>query len=476
MATSPTSPLGSLRGQVLRWLLLPMAALVVINGGMAYRSALTAVDLAYDRTLLASARAIAERLHVERGRVAADVPYMALDIFGSDTPGRIYYKVTSLAGEFVSGYDDFPPMPANAPRAESYPALVHFYNGRYDGHPLRVAGLFQPIYDGNVRGIALIQVGETLEARHALITQILIGSMWQQAVLVLVVAILAWFALRLALRPLTRLRREVEQRRPTELTAIDPNIVHKEVRPLIQAINHYMSVSKSLIDSQRRFIADASHQLRTPLAVLKTQADLAHRTADKAELHEILAALHRTIDQAVRVSSQLLSLARTEQAQAERHFVPVQLEEIAREVCLELAPAAVKSEIDLTLESDGTQKARLHGDPTLLHELISNLVDNAIRYAGHAKQVTVRIKHGEATVLEVEDNGPGIPEADRARVFEPFYRIATRKGLARQGSGLGLAIVHDICRIHDAKIDLAAGADGAGLRVRIVFAAPPRLG
>lgn len=466
----PRRPLGSLRGQLMRWLLLPLAGLIIVNSIVIYGNVHAAVNFAYDRTLLATARAISERIQMLDGRVVVDVPYVALDIFESDSPGRLYYKITGIAGELVSGYGDLPPMPPGTPRSDAYPALVHFYDATYDGQALRVAALHQPIYDGIVRGVALIQVGETLDARNLLTRDILTDSLWRQTLLVVVEALLALFALRLALGPLIRLRHEVERRGPTELARIDPSIVHKEVRPLIDAINHYMAVSRRLIDRQRRFIADASHQLRTPLTLLKTNSELALRAEDPASAREILRALADTTDQAVRLSNQLLSLARIEQVGAVGELSAFRLEDIARQVCLELAPAAVKKRIAMTLDVQAAPERRVQGNPVLVREAIVNVVDNAIRYTPTGGSVVVRILHDPTAALEVEDSGPGIPPAERERVLEPFYRIPTRGEGDSHGSGLGLAIVADICRSHASTLTLGEGESGRGLKVRIEFA------
>ena len=157
----PATKLGSLRSQLLRWLIVPLVILVAANAVSLYRDALDAADIAYDRSLLASTRALAERVSVRDGKVVADVPYVALDSFETDTLGRIYYRVGGLHGETVSGYDDLPPVPKNTPRSELYPALVRFYHADYNGEPVRIAALLQPVYDDSMRGIALIQVGET---------------------------------------------------------------------------------------------------------------------------------------------------------------------------------------------------------------------------------------------------------------------------------------------------------------------------
>lgn len=472
MNAATTKPLGSLRNQLLRWLLIPLVALVAINAVSVYNNALSAADLAYDRSLLASTRALAERVSIIGGRVVADVPYVALDSFETDTLGRIYYKVTGVNQEFVSGYDDLPPLPKNVARSEAYPALVYFYHALYRGEPVRIAALYQPVYDDTMRGIALIQVGETLEGRRELSRKILVDTLWRQAALVLAAAVLAWSAVRFVLRPLMRLRADVEAREPTDLSDLDPALVHKEVRPLVAAMNGYMARLQALIAGQRRFIADASHQLRTPLTVLKTQAELALRENDPKAMREIVESIARTTDSTVHLANRLLTLARAEHGAAAAELQSVSLVDIARQVGLELAQEAVGKDIDLSLDAPG--EVVINGHPLLLHELVTNLVDNAIRYTPAGGHVTLHVRGGtqsDMPLLEVEDSGPGIAPAERERVFAPFYRAASAQAVNAHGSGLGLTIVRDIAAMHGASIALSEGAQGTGLKVQVSFPA-----
>ncbi|SHM37784.1 two-component system, OmpR family, sensor histidine kinase TctE [Duganella sacchari] len=464
---------GSLRGQLLRWLLGPLLVLVALNTISVYRNALDAADVAYDRSLLASTRALAERVSVVDGKVVADVPYVALDSFETDTLGRIYYKVTGIAGETVSGYSDLPPVPANVPRSEAYPALVRFYHANYNGQPVRIAALLQPVYDDSMRGIALIQVGETLEARRVLSNQILFDTLTWQALLLAAVALLVWFAVRLVLQPLMQLKSAVETRGLNDASDVDPTLVHKEVRPLVAALNSSRSRMHMLINSQRRFIADASHQLRTPLTVLKTQAELALREFDKAgadpaALREIVYSMAATTDSTVNLANRLLTLARIEH-RGEDSTAPVSLHDLARQVGLELAIAAVARNIDLSLEAE--QEGTVHGQALLLHEMLANLVDNALRYTPQGGTVILRVNEGaDSVTLEVEDSGPGIAAAERERVFAPFYRAAATLERNPGGHGLGLAIVRDIATLHGATLQLDDAAGGQGLKIRIIFA------
>nr|WP_323145067.1 sensor histidine kinase N-terminal domain-containing protein [Massilia sp. SGZ-792] len=479
-ASGQPAPLGSLRKQLLRWLIIPLVVLVALNSISLYRDALEAADIAYDRSLLSSTRALAERVSVRDGKVVADVPYVALDSFETDTLGRIYYKVSGLHGETVSGYDDLPPVPKDAPRSELYPALVRFYHADYNGEPVRIAALLQPVYDDSMRGIALIQVGETLDARRALSRRILVNTLLRQAVMVLAVATLVWFAVGLVLRPLMRLKNEVETRDLSDMSNMDEALVHKEVRPLVAAMNGTMARMQDLIASQRRFIADASHQLRTPLAVLKTQAELALREDDAAAMRAIVRSIAGTTDSAVHLANRLLTLARIEHGSGNAHAEPVSLAAVAGRVGLELALPAVQKGIDLALEAADGADTTVRGQELLLHELVSNLVDNAIRYTPAGGSVLLRLGRANAGVLlEVIDSGPGIAPEEVEKVLMPFYRAQSTLDANPGGTGLGLAIVRDIAGVHGATLALAAGegegeggAGGRGLKVSVLFAAP----
>jgi len=462
--------LGSLRSQLMRWLLIPLLILVALDAVSVYYNALEVADIAYDRSLLASTRALAERVSVVNGHVVADVPYVALDSFETDTLGRIYYKVTGVSGEFVSGYDDLPPLPAHVKRSEAYPALVRFYQADYHHQQVRIAALYQPVYDDSMRGIALIQVGETMDARRGMTRKILFDTMWRQGVLVVVAALLVWFAVRFVLRPLMQLRSDVESRAPTDLSDFNPERVHKEMRPLMLAMNGYMERLQTLITGQRRFIADASHQLRTPLTVLKTQAELALREFDRKPndpraLRELVESIAGTTDSTVHLANRLLTLARAEHGAAEGGMTPVSLADAARQVALELAQSAVAKRIDLSFDTSG--EVFIDGSPLLLHELVVNLLDNAIRYTPANGKIGLRVFEQAIgsdlhAVLEVADTGPGIPGNDRERVFAPFYRAPSAQLANPHGAGLGMSIVRDIASAHRGEIMLSDGSDDQG--------------
>jgi two-component system, OmpR family, sensor histidine kinase TctE len=269
------------------------------------------------------------------------------------------------------------------------------------------------------------------------------------------------------LRPLMRLKNDVEARAPTDLSDFDPELVHKEVRPLVAAMNGYMVRLQTLIAGQRRFIADASHQLRTPLTVLKTQAELALRENDPQAMRAIVQSIASTTDATVHLANRLLMLARAEHGADEGEMAPVSLNDAARQVGLELAQAAVKKSIDLSF--DGERDVTINANELLLHEMIVNLVDNAIHYTPPGGKVALRVAAEPEPRLEVEDSGPGIAPTDRDRVFAPFYRVSSAQEANAGGTGLGLAIVRDIAALHRARVELCDASEGSGLKVVVRF-------
>ncbi|MDU9414139.1 sensor histidine kinase [Pseudomonas sp. zfem005] len=456
---------GSLRGRLLRRLAALLAVLLVIVSMSAYWSARDAADTAYDRTLLASARAISAGLYEADGRLKADVPYVALDTFAYDSAGRIFYQVTDIEGKLVSGYENLPGPPKGTPRTDDYPALARFYDARYDGVDVRVVSLLRPVSEESINGMAEIRVAETEEARERLARGLLVDSLWRLAVMSLAALALVWLVVSAALRPLNQLRNAVEERQADDLRPLPVVAVQTELKPLVDALNQFTERLRGLFQRQADFIADASHELRTPLAALKARVELGLREREPAQWYRTLEDTAANTDRLTHLANQLLSLARIEsgaRAIAEGGAERIELGALARELGMALAPLAHARGIALALEAE--DMAWVMGEQTLLNELLSNLVDNALAHTPKGGNVTLRVL--APAVLEVEDDGSGIPAEDRDKVFERFYRRSPQVS----GAGLGLAIVGEICRAHLADISLHDGASG-GLRVRVSF--PP---
>ncbi|QEY61872.1 sensor histidine kinase [Metapseudomonas lalkuanensis] len=456
---------GSLRGRLLRRLALMLGGLLLIASLSSYWNAREAADTAYDRTLLASARAIADGLYENDGRLKADVPYVALDVFAYDSAGRIFYQVIDPDGKLVSGYEHLPPPPPGTQRTDDYPALARFYDAEYEGVGVRVVSLLQPVSEPRLNGIAEIRVAETESARERLARGLLVDSLWRLVLLVVAALVLVWLAVSASLQPLNKLRLAVEEREADDLRPLPEVAVQRELRPLVDALNQFTERLRGLFQRQADFIADASHELRTPLAALKARVELGLREQDPAIWRSTLEEAAQNTDRLTHLANQLLSLARIEsgaRAIAEGGAERIELGQLARELGMALAPLAHARGIALALEAE--DPAWVMGEPTLLNELLCNLVDNALAHTPKGGNVILRVC--SPAVLEVEDDGSGIPPEDRDKVFQRFYR----RNVQSRGAGLGLAIVGEICRAHQAEISLHDG-DSGGLKVRVSF--PP---
>ncbi|WP_407315477.1 sensor histidine kinase [Pseudomonas sp. nanlin1] len=454
---------GSLRWRLLWNLAVLLVVLMLASGLSAYWNGREAADTAYDRTLLASARTIAAGLSQRDGTLSADVPYVALDTFAYDSAGRIYYQVNDINKQLISGYENLPGPPPGTLRTDAYPALASFYNGRYLGQNVRVVSLLRPVSEPNMNGMAEIRVAETEEARVAMARSLMADTLLRLGMLGVGALLMVWLTVSAALRPLELLRTAVEQRRPDDLRPLPLVEVQQELWPLLRALNHFTERLREQFERQAQFIADAAHELRTPLAALKARVELGLRSPEPPVWHSTLESAAQGADRLTHLANQLLSLARVEngaRAIAEGGAQVLDLSQLARELGMAMAPLAHARGVALALEAD--EPVWLRGEPTLLNELLSNLVDNALAHTPSGGNVILRVT--APAVLEVEDDGPGIPMAERERVFERFYRSNTQAS----GTGLGLAIVGEICRAHLAEISLHDGQSG-GLKVRVSF-------
>lgn len=453
---------GSLRGRLLLRLALVLSLLLVLGSTVSYLNARRAADTAYDRSLLSSARAIAERLYDDEGELSVEVPYIALDNFAYDITGRLYYQVLDMQGRSISGYEDLPAADPSIAMTNDYPALARFYDDEYRNADVRLVSLLQPISGASARGMAEIRVAETLEARERMARNLLQQSLLNLSVLAASALLLAWLAITAALRPLQRLREEVAGRRSDDLRPISTGGLQREVVPLVEAINHFTGRLKENFERQRDFIAEASHELRTPLAALKARIELGLRSEQSADWHQALHEAQHSTDRTIQLANRLLSMARIERgarAVAEGSAEQVPMAPLVQELAMAMVPLAHSQGVALALEVE--DEFAVWGEPTLLQEMLGNLIDNALQHTPPAGQIILRLRPGQ--LLEVEDSGPGIPPEERARVFERFYHQSSA------GSGLGLSIVGEIVRAHRAEISLHEASTG-GLLVRISFA------
>ena len=447
----------SLRWHLTYWLIGPLLLLVTAGSFVSYRIALNAATQAYDSALLDPVLAIASHLRRTGDHLELDLPSIAIEALRIDTEDRVYYQVLGPDGELIAGTPRLP-----APPERLAPEEHIFYDTRLEGERVRVAARAVKAEPGT----AIVQVAETLVKRDKLVLELLLASTAPQLLIAFAAVALLWFSIGQGLRPLDRLRQEIAARSPRDLRSVPEQDKPQEVRPLVGALNGLLFRLNAAIESQQRFIANAAHQLRTPLAGLKTHAELARRQPSGAELKSLLDMIAGETQRTSHLVNQLLTLARAEPGEAVSGQ-PVNLHEIISRDLRDWVQRAVAKNIDLGFE---LQDAWTLGEPLLLRELVANLLDNALAYTEAGGSVTVRtgVRDGES-VLEVEDNGPGIPETEREKVFERFYRIAATGG---EGCGLGLSIVSEIAERHSASVALSVPAEGRGTLVRAVF---PRL-
>ncbi len=467
----------SLRSRLLLGILLPVLGFVSINTVSLYRQALRSADTAYDRTLLASAKSIGEDLEVIGGgadaHLGATVPYSALEPFEADNRSRMFYKVSGFKGEMVSGYADLPAWRGKLPAKGPYAALVDFYDDTYSGQPVRVAVLLQPVAGADGRGIATIQVAETLELRHTLARQILIDTLWRQAALVALIAGAVVVVVQRATQPVRDLSARINARSANDLTPIELSGAPRELLPLVDATNQVMARLGHLLEHQKRFVRDTSHQLRTPLAVLKTQVQSALR--GDVEPAQALIEINHTVLRATELANQMLALAKVEQLRQQGGAPVVDWAEIVRAVALDLAPLIAEHRLDFSLD---TVAAPVRAHEWALRELVRNLLHNAVKSTPHGSRLAiVMARDSRHVALTIADSGAGIPDEQRGRLFQPFAAGSPADSRQR-GAGLGLAICHEIVVSLGGSIalenrELRAHVQGLDATVRLPLADNP---
>ena len=371
-----SKPADSLRLQLLRWLLAPLLLLLLVNAWFSNQVAVSTANQAFDRLLLASADAIADDIELREGSIVVDLPYAALQLLESNIQERIFYRVVGPDGKTVTGYDDLPlPEPSHA-RSEE-PVI---YAAQYRDDTIHLVALNKQLYGSNLAAPVVIIVAETGEARNALSHQILVEGLERQALLIAAAGLLVWFGLVRGLRPLNRLTAGLVARPASDLSPIDPALVQTEVRPLIAALNQHTGRIDRLLSSRQRLIADASHQMSTPLSEMRTQIEYSLRQDRPELLRQTLQDVHADIDRLARLIGQMLLQARSEpDVLQDQRIAEVNLCELARTTTLDFVAAARKKAIDLSLE-ESPAPVLVRGNGLLLRELIANLIDNEIRY------------------------------------------------------------------------------------------------
>jgi two-component system, OmpR family, sensor histidine kinase TctE len=498
MNANNTLPTGqarvSLARQLLLWVLLPQLVLWMAGGVATYRFAAGYANQAIDASLLQASRSLARQLKPIGNGLLIDFPKAAQDVLEADPHDRLLYMVSSPPGQFILGNQALPlpqlgdnsTPPSASTREQPAPALNTpvFYDAALPagktprpplapGQALRVVALYLKFGDDlNTPQTLLVQVARSSANREELAQRILVDMLLPMSSLVLLMTVIVWLGIRAGLSPLARLRQQVEGRAPTDLTPLQLASAPRELWSLATAINTLLAAVQNTVATQKRFIGDAAHQLRTPLAGLKSQTEIALQSTDDPVLRARLQRVHDSATRSAHLVNQLLTLARAEPESVMAHDRQrFDLHRMAKMLTAEWVPRALKARIDLGMNDNHQTPVWVNANELLVREALTNLIDNALHYAGAGQQVTVCVKPAppspEASApamawLEVKDNGPGIPKAEQARVFERFVR-ATDAG---NGCGLGLAIVKEIAERHQGGVALS-DAQPQGLHVRV---------
>jgi two-component system sensor histidine kinase TctE len=453
----------SLFGEILDWMFAPLLLLWPMSVSITYLVAQSIANTPYDQALIERAEALAARVQFDGDRAHFDLSPGLLEIYGDGRKEPATYTVADRAGVILAGDPDLH-RPQPGLRADSF----QLRQDSLRGHPVHVAyaWVYPPASQAAI-GPVLVEAAEPPDERTRLANNIVKGVILPQFVVLPLALALVWFGLTRGLAPLARLQQTIRNRPAQDLSHIDTASAPEELAPLVSSFNDLLERTAQALQMQRRFIADAAHQMKTPLAGLRTQAELALRQDDAIERQRSLLQIAESTERATRMVNQMLALARTEHGDAlPTASAILDLGAVARCVVQDWVDIALAQHIDLGFEADDVP-VRITGTDTLLREMLNNLVDNAIRYCrtpsadrdglhdSRLNAVTVRVKtNQQQALLEVEDTGPGIAPAERPLVFERFYRVL---GTGRDGSGLGLAIVREIVNQHHGQIELTDG-------------------
>lgn len=447
------NPKTSLRRKLLRMLLSAMLLMMIVSALIAYSIAFRSASRAYDRTLLDTALALSGQVHLASDKLSLSLPKEAEEILLTDEFDQVFFRVVDANGQNIGGNKDLP-LPEEHIPTNSW----RFYSSKIEGKEIRVAALSTE----HARQPLTVLSAETTIKRNNLVREILIGMLLPELLLVAVTLALIWFGISDGLKPLEELRQQLAKRSQNDLRPIIAQNMAYEIQPLIRELNQLLLQLDESLQSQRHFVSNAAHQLRTPIAALQAQLEAILREPDgpqRDQITHVLSALQRL----AHLIHQLLALARAE-PKDEATRQSIDLSALVRSLADAKLAQALTSGIDLGFN---LQNAEVKGSPLLLQEAISNLIDNAIRYTPAPGSVTVScLTREDGTLVRVEDSGSGIPENLRDQVFERFYRLPGSRG---DGCGLGLAIVQQIARQHGAQVDIGTSQELGGASVEIRF-------
>jgi two-component system sensor histidine kinase TctE len=451
----------SLKTEILLRLAIPLILFISIESVLSYFVTLHHVNVAYDRWLLDSARSLTQEIKLRNGKLFVELPPAALEIFKWDESDKTYFKIIAEQQGMLAG-DTFVPEPFDVKTDWTRP--VYFDDEMYSEQVRVVSMLITPEHSSEK---VYIHVAETLNKRHNMMIDILLADLLPQLTLVLLTGIYLLVGVKRGLQPLRTLTDEIAKRSSRDLRPIPEQHVFFEVRTLTDTINDLLGRLGLAIDTQQRFIANAAHQLRTPLAGLKLQVERAQREQDLSAMKPALTHIQGCVDRMSHLTTQLLILARAEPIDGNYELRPVDLCQLAKETCIDWVPKALQRHMELSFEGL-TQPLTVQGDAVLLRELLANLLDNAICYGHDQGNILVKVESYPSPRLSVEDDGFGIPELEMDKVFERFYRIPGSPG---DGCGLGLAIIKEIADLHKAQLQLNRISAAGGTRADLIFKA-----
>ncbi|EYS97498.1 histidine kinase [Cupriavidus sp. SK-4] len=449
-STAHPSP-RSLFGEILDWMLAPLLLLWPMSIAVTYLVAKSIANGPFDRALEASAIVLSQQVREVNGRITLQLPLSAREILRADETDNIYYQVVGKRGEYIAGDHDLP-LPSE--EDQGHAGLVSLRDDRVAGNDVRVAYTYIDLKQVSGTQPVLVQVAETLDKRARLANEIIKGVILPQFVILPLAVVLVWFGLSRGLAPLTAIQQRIRARNPGDTSPIDERAAPQEITPLVGSFNDLLARLDQSVQTQKRFIADAAHQMKTPLAGLRMQAELAQREQSPEELRRSLAQIAGSSERTAHLVTQLLSLARMENLAGTGGMAALDLAALAREVVKDWLPQAWARDIDLGLDAD-EHPVMVQGNRLMLTEMLNNLLDNAIRYTPRGGHATVRVSADAFepfAYLDVEDTGPGIAPAERERVMERFYRVL---GTNTEGSGLGLAIVREIVQQHGGDVQIS---------------------
>ena len=450
----------SLRRRLLARLSIPLFAVLILSAVATFFLARYIGSAVYDRWLYDSAMTLAEQVQFTDGKANLNLPKSAIDMFEWDSIDKIYEEVRSLGKASIFRNAIFPEPPSDIVINQA-----RYYDHVINKQPVRIVAVMLPNPNNN-KDAVIVQVAETKKKRESLLADIILFTLSSQAIFLLLTGAFIWFAVTSSLRTLDTVAEQLTTYEAHSLNPLkDTETMPSEVKPLVGAINQLIVKLSEAQNVQRRFIANAAHQIRTPLATLRVQTERALREADPSKHVEALSDVFSSVSRLQHVAQQLLVLARSDRSSEDKlQMVPVDLATLAREELVRWVDAALARDIDLGYEGP-ENNIMIKGEPHLLRELIGNLVDNGIRYGDKGGEVTLGLCV-DPSILYVEDNGPGIPMEERSHVLERFYR---RPGAGGDGCGLGLAIAHEIVARHGASINIRDAKSRKGTRIEVVF-------